>query len=118
VSGFDRFLNEGGPYRKRADEVLAALGSDAQAGLSHDEARRRLERYGRPRGEGVITGRMWIGIALQRVQRALRRAQRVRRALHEPLAVGLDRSFGCAPGRGDLRALPAAGVLDRAAQRC
>src|SRR5262245_671022 len=29
-----------------ADEVLAALASDAQAGLSHDEARRRLERYG------------------------------------------------------------------------
>lgn len=34
------------PYRARADGVLAALGSDAQAGLSHDEARRRLERYG------------------------------------------------------------------------
>ena len=36
----------GAQYRRGADEVLAALGSDARAGLSHDEARRRLERYG------------------------------------------------------------------------
>ncbi len=35
------------PYRSRADEVLAGLGSDARLGLTDDEARRRLERHGR-----------------------------------------------------------------------
>ena len=39
-------MAEAEPYRRRAAEVVAALGTDAHAGLSKDEARRRLERYG------------------------------------------------------------------------
>ena len=39
-------MTEAQPYRKRAEEAVAALGSDARAGLSPDEARRRLERHG------------------------------------------------------------------------
>ncbi len=35
------------PYRQPVDEVLAALGVDAQKGLSEAEARARLERYGK-----------------------------------------------------------------------
>ncbi len=35
------------PYRQSVDDVLAALGSDARSGLSHQQARDRLERYGR-----------------------------------------------------------------------
>jgi Ca2+-transporting ATPase len=35
------------PYRQSADEALATLGSDARDGLSEEEARARLERYGR-----------------------------------------------------------------------
>jgi P-type Ca2+ transporter type 2C len=35
------------PYRLTADETLAALGSDAKVGLTNDEARARLERYGK-----------------------------------------------------------------------
>jgi len=34
------------PYRQPVDEVLAALGTDPQRGLSESEARARLERYG------------------------------------------------------------------------
>jgi len=34
-------------YRQRVDEVAATLGTDAERGLSDDEARARLERYGR-----------------------------------------------------------------------
>jgi len=34
------------PYQRPAEDVVAAHRSDAQAGLSQDEARRRLERYG------------------------------------------------------------------------
>src|SRR5687768_16552960 len=34
-------------YRQRIDRVVAALGTDAQRGLADDEARARLERYGR-----------------------------------------------------------------------
>ncbi|MGH2371429.1 MAG: cation-transporting P-type ATPase, partial [Chloroflexota bacterium] len=33
-------------YRRTAEEVVAALGSDAERGLSDEEARRRLARYG------------------------------------------------------------------------
>jgi P-type Ca2+ transporter type 2C len=35
------------PYRQRVDEVLAALGTDSQRGLSDAETRARLKRYGR-----------------------------------------------------------------------
>ena len=35
------------PYRQPVDEVLAALGTDAQRGLSDAEARARLESHGR-----------------------------------------------------------------------
>src|SRR5690606_29542462 len=35
------------PWASPAEEVVAALGSDAQRGLGSDEARRRLERVGR-----------------------------------------------------------------------
>ena len=35
------------PYRRSADEVVAALGTDARRGLGREEARRRLERHGR-----------------------------------------------------------------------
>jgi P-type Ca2+ transporter type 2C len=35
------------PYRQPVDEVLAALGADAQLGLSEAEARARLESHGR-----------------------------------------------------------------------
>jgi Ca2+-transporting ATPase len=35
------------PYRRPVDEVLIALGADAQLGLSAAEARARLERHGR-----------------------------------------------------------------------
>jgi Ca2+-transporting ATPase len=38
---------ETAPYRQPVNEVLAALGADAQLGLSEGEARRRLEKYGR-----------------------------------------------------------------------
>jgi Ca2+-transporting ATPase len=34
-------------YRRRADDAIAAFGSDAQRGLTDDEARARLEQYGR-----------------------------------------------------------------------
>ena len=34
-------------YRRSVDEVLAALGADAQLGLSDAEARARLESHGR-----------------------------------------------------------------------
>ena len=34
-------------YRQRVEEVVAALGSDEARGLSEDEARSRLDRYGR-----------------------------------------------------------------------
>jgi Ca2+-transporting ATPase len=34
-------------YRRRAPDVVAALGGDARRGLPSDEARRRLERHGR-----------------------------------------------------------------------
>jgi P-type Ca2+ transporter type 2C len=34
-------------YHQRVDEVLTALGTDAQQGLSREEARARLERYGK-----------------------------------------------------------------------
>ena len=33
------------PYRQRVDEVLAALGTDSQRGLSDAETRARLEKY-------------------------------------------------------------------------
>ncbi len=39
--------DEAPPYRRPAEEVLAALGTDARRGLSQEEARRRLERHGR-----------------------------------------------------------------------
>ena len=39
--------NERSPYRQAADEVLAALGTDASLGLSEPEAQARLERFGR-----------------------------------------------------------------------
>ncbi|HEY6559577.1 MAG TPA: cation-translocating P-type ATPase [Polyangiaceae bacterium] len=35
------------PYRQTADQTLAALGSDATTGLTDDEARARLDRYGK-----------------------------------------------------------------------
>ena len=35
------------PYRQPVDDVLAALGTDGPSGLSREEARARLERYGR-----------------------------------------------------------------------
>jgi Ca2+-transporting ATPase len=35
------------PYRQTVDEVLAALGTSAQDGLSQEEARARLARYGK-----------------------------------------------------------------------
>jgi Ca2+-transporting ATPase len=35
------------PYRLASDEVLAALAADTELGLSEEEARARLERYGR-----------------------------------------------------------------------
>ena len=103
----------------------------------------------RPRGEGVITRRMWAGIffvgavmaagtllvldaslpggliegsgnlryaqtmafttlmhvpAVQRLQRALRRAERVRRPVRQPLAVGGGRAVAPPARRGGLRA--------------
>ena len=39
-------MAEAEPYQRPAEDVVAALHSDAQAGLSQDEAGRRLERYG------------------------------------------------------------------------
>jgi Ca2+-transporting ATPase len=38
---------EAAPYRREVRDVLAALGSDAHLGLSEEEARARLQRYGR-----------------------------------------------------------------------
>lgn len=35
------------PYRRSATEVMAALGTNAQSGLSDEQARQRLERYGK-----------------------------------------------------------------------
>lgn len=40
-------LSESEPYRRTAEEVLAALATDVRAGLSKSEARSRLDRYGR-----------------------------------------------------------------------
>ena len=37
----------GSPYRQPIDEVAAALGTDVQRGLGDEEARSRLEQYGR-----------------------------------------------------------------------
>ena len=34
-------------YRRRVDDVIAALGSDRHQGLTDEDARSRLERYGR-----------------------------------------------------------------------
>ena len=34
------------PYRQQVDEVVAALGTNVQQGLSDEEARSRLEQYG------------------------------------------------------------------------
>ena len=34
-------------YRQSVDELIAALGTDGQRGLTEEEARARLERYGR-----------------------------------------------------------------------
>ena len=133
-----------------------ALGVDpADAGV--------MNKPPRPRGEGVITRRMWAGIffvgaimaagtllvldaslarrpdrrlgrhalraddgvhdadavsALQRLQRAFRRAERVLGTLHEPLAVG--RGFALSlllASRGDLHPVSAAGVFDRELER-
>jgi Ca2+-transporting ATPase len=39
--------SQAAPYQQEANEVLAALGSDRQRGLSEEEARARLQRYGR-----------------------------------------------------------------------
>ena len=39
--------NERSPYEQTADEVVAALGTDARLGLSETEAQARLERFGR-----------------------------------------------------------------------
>lgn len=39
--------NQMTPYQQPFGEVLAALGTDARHGLSQEEARARLERYGR-----------------------------------------------------------------------
>jgi P-type Ca2+ transporter type 2C len=39
--------NADSAYRQKAEEVLAALATDAKAGLSDGEARTRLERYGK-----------------------------------------------------------------------
>jgi Ca2+-transporting ATPase len=33
-------------YRRRVDDLIAALGTDAHQGLTDEEARSRLERYG------------------------------------------------------------------------
>ncbi len=35
------------PYRQSVDDVVAALRTDARRGLTEDDARRRLEQYGR-----------------------------------------------------------------------
>ena len=132
-----------------------ALGVDpADAGM--------MNQPPRPRGEGVITRRMWAGIffvgvvmaagtllvldaslpggliegsgtialradngvhdaddvsALQRLQCAFRRAERVRGAFQEPLAMGAVGLSLAAARSGDLRALSAAGVLDHGLER-
>ena len=58
-----------------------------------------------------------VFLALHCLQFALRRAQRFRRAFLQRLAVGRGGAVDPPPGGGDLRAVPPAGVLDRAAQR-
>lgn len=73
-------------YQQPFELVVAALGSDARQGLSHEEARARLEKYGRNelasdppvpawrkflvqfqdvlvmKNEGVVSRSMWVGI--------------------------------------------------------
>jgi Ca2+-transporting ATPase len=39
--------SQAAPYQQEAKEILAALGSDGHRGLSEEEARARLHRYGR-----------------------------------------------------------------------
>jgi hypothetical protein len=38
--------DESHPYRQRGDEAVAALGTDAQRGLTDEKARSRLEKNG------------------------------------------------------------------------
>jgi Ca2+-transporting ATPase len=47
MSDATRAQPEGAPYRQSVGNVLAALGTDAERGLSGQEARSRLERHGR-----------------------------------------------------------------------
>ena len=46
-SGYNPGMTEAQPYERSAEQVLVTLESDARRGLSDEEARRRLERYGR-----------------------------------------------------------------------
>ena len=55
--------------------------------------------------------------ALQRLQRPLGRAERVRRAVHEPLAMGRGGTVDRPPRGGGLPAVPAAGLLHHRAVR-
>ena len=53
------------PYRMSTEEVLAALGTDAQRGLSEDEARARLARHGRNELAAEKPTRAWKKILAQ-----------------------------------------------------
>jgi Ca2+-transporting ATPase len=46
-------------YLQSADEVLAALGTDARQGLSRDEARARLDTYGKNELTGEKPAPAW-----------------------------------------------------------
>jgi magnesium-transporting ATPase (P-type) len=47
VNRTDDQRNESAPYRWSDTDVLAALNTDAQSGLSQEQARERLEGHGR-----------------------------------------------------------------------
>ena len=73
------------PYQAAADEVVAALGTDAQRGLSADEARARIDRYGRNELEAEKPVPAWRKFLAQfqdvtgrkRLEEQLRHAQRM-----------------------------------------
>lgn len=51
--------NQGVAYHLSIDDALVAFGADAQRGLSDDEARVRLDRYGRNELEKERTVPAW-----------------------------------------------------------
>jgi Ca2+-transporting ATPase len=52
-------MNSGPPHRQRAEDVVAALGTDLRRGLTDAEVGARLERYGRNELEAEKPAPAW-----------------------------------------------------------